>query len=299
MISSEVEAELDRLRLNGRGHPEPQKKKGKTMSNKRKNSGDIVEKIEIVALFSPFESCCLIAKVRSEQLRTFYKNHYYGKVVKTRSIFALAREKKLVPPLYRLETVHNTQKVAFYHCIAWGKYFLENGYKLLNDPEFLSYVDELKPEAAEVYASIDPLTLAEICCPEKQLFADFGQRKTSPSPKGKRKVTIELSTAEYETLCSKANAFNMSLPAYCKTQSLKGRVIHVEEQVFQDLQKHNELLTAIQNVLTQSLIEFYRCGQISKNYIASIDKLLRKMQTLQESFAQLHKKLLRLLRERS
>lgn len=185
-----------------------------------------MEELAVYCIISPFDKTVYINKTGAHRLRKAYTEHHCERVAKTAALFKKAKAEKNLPPIYLLESCQMPQRVAFRHCVAWTKYFLDHGYTQVTEDILTEYAQDLIPRTQALYDNIKDRPLEEVLTPIGGLFPNYNVRKGKSS--SKPLVSINVSHEEYNIIKSAAKAEGLTLSAYCKKRCMNGRVINLD-----------------------------------------------------------------------
>ena len=165
-----------------------------------------------LALISPDREV-YVASTALKTFRTVYKDHWCGKHLRSAQLFYGKR-----PRLFLLETVEIPTEKAAARRILWSRRFYEAGYTVIDWTDVQPYVDHPHPHDASNYASIQALSLDDLCAPMRDLSCDF---VFAPCP---HTIKLEVSSEEWADLQRDAADKNLSLSASLRERFYSGSI---------------------------------------------------------------------------
>lgn len=232
--------------------------------------GERAEKMQDVTIYcivSPFAKKFHIGKSGPHRLRKVYAEHYSGRVEKTKILFQRAKDSGCLPPMYVLESGYMSSRMAFRACVAWAKYFIDQGYEQVTEDILTEYAGDLVEAVQKVYAGIKDKSLSEVLQPAGGLFPDYNTRKKNVN--GRMQVCFPLDPEDYDRLKKAAEAEGLSLSAYCRQMALHGKIIQLDASAwFHFLEEYRET----KQLLRQILFTIYQTGKYLPVDLAIIQK---------------------------
>ena len=230
--------------------------------------GERAEKMQDFAIYcivSPFAKEFHISKTGPHRLRKVYAEHYGGRVEKTKILFQRAKDYGCRPPMYVLESGHMSPRMAFRVCVAWTKYFLDQGYCQVTEDILTEYAGDLIESTQKVYDGIKDKPLSEVLQPVGGLFPDYDTRKKNVY--GRMQVCFPLDPEDYDRLKKAADAEGLSMSAYCRQMALHGKIIRLDTSAwFHFLEEYGPT----KQLLRQILFTIYKTGQYTPADLAQI-----------------------------
>ena len=186
--------------------------------------------------------------------------------------------------MYVLEKIITTEQIAYKHCLAWAKFFVEHGFSNVNYMLPQQYIDYLAEDTLKLYEKIKDLFLFEVCASDHRLFENYGKiRKKRDPEKQSTNISFVISPEEYRRIKSQANEIHMTPSAYAKEMTLNGEIIHEDYHFFWD---REEDLRHIE----QRLKGILKCIYDTGNYLPQD---LTNIQQMIDSVAEIHSETIR------
>jgi len=222
----------------------------------------------LFALIDHLGGRCFVWKTASSNLKAVFEVHYFLRNARTRTMFESGKEAGFTPEMYVLGSIFDTEAVAFKHCLAWIKYFTEQGYDSQNNEIHKNYAENLDAESQLVYDSIKNCMLSDVCNAESRLFDDYGtKRKKKDKEKESSKITIELTPEQYLSVAEKADKLALNPASYVKRLVIDGEIRVEEYGFFLDYKKS---LSQIERYMKEILKIIYDTGNYDS---ADLDRL--------------------------
>ena len=213
-------------------------------------------KLAIFVILFPLDNAFFVWKTPENNLKKTYQHHYYGENKKTKQLFLKAKSANTLPPIYCLEILNTTHEEAFLHCIAWTKYFLNQGLFSLSGKHIEKYINNLTTETQQIYDAIKSKKLEQICALGEDLFPNYGKERKRNNALEKNIITFRVKESEYQQIKNAADKSSLSISQYCKKAILKGQIVHIDQEIF--------------SLLSQSLNEFTNRNQLLRNILSAI-----------------------------
>lgn len=257
------------------------------MARKRKENNTRSHKI--YALLSSSSNEFFVGKTYAADPNVAYKNHASLKNQQTKKLFSEARKTQNFPKMYLLEAVNVTQETAYGYCVAWTKYFVEQGLTPLTNEKVLTYIEELTEENETIYNCIKAVPMESVLSEEHLLIGSWTMKmkREKPSERTEKKdhrVTLNLTLDNLELLSHKAKEAKMSLSKYCLTMALNGYVATIN--VWEYLDALRDFTDVLQKILLAIL-------QHGKYYPADLDNILKLLEMVNDN----EKKVVKALRQ--
>lgn len=214
-------------------------------------------RISIYVILFPNTRSFFIGKTLDGKLEQIYKQHYYGEIKKTKEAFLRAKESGKNPPMYCVETVETYQEEAFYHCVAWVKYFLDKGYISLCGENLDQYAKELREESRVIYNHIKEITIEEICPDGEDLFPSYGRKRKKKTDADHSFIGFRVSPEEGLRIKNAASDAGLTTSEYCKRMVLNGRAIIIDQSVFRSFTSCVDEFVERDSLLKQILAAIY------------------------------------------
>lgn len=234
---------------------------------------------KIYALISSASNEFFVGKTYATDPNVAYKNHASLKNQQTKKLFSDAKKTQNFPKMYLLEEVNVTQETAYGYCVAWTKYFVEQGLTPLANDKVLTYIEELTEENETIYNCIKDVPIGSVLSDEHLLRETWKakEKKEKPSERTGNKdqrVTLNLTMDNLELLSNKAKEAKMSLSKYCLTMALNGYVATIN--VWEYLDALRDFTDVLQKILLAIL-------QHGKYYPADLDNILKLLEMVIEN----------------
>ena len=218
--------------------------------------------------------------------RTAFQNHRRGKNLYTKQFFA-GTDPGNLPGMYRLEEYKCTRVDAYKRLLAWVSLLTSEGYECLAGDQFLDDAKTLSGKSKNYFSELQERFLdgcAELFAPEKNLFADYGKKKSRPqSDDGDKILTVRLSQKEYDALAALAAEKHETMNRYCRSRLINRNIIHVD---FHFLLDYLMELDEIKSLMKQLIYTIY---QTQKYYPADLENVQRMADTIGEHSAEIRK----------
>jgi len=227
----------------------------------------------IYVILSPLnDKKFIVNKTGAKRLYKTYSEHFNLRVTKTKEMFREAREKSLLPPIYKLEEIHTSEQEVFRHCVAWTKYFIEHGYTQIADDSLGTYANDISNKTKKYYDNIKYEPIDEILLPSEGEYPDYGRLKSHGTNSN---VMVYFSSEEYLQIKNTAEENGISMAAYCKSMSLNGRIVNADLSFIGD---YINMFTEYKTMMRHMLFTINKTGKYYpadlKNIQDGIDKLI-------------------------
>lgn len=260
-------------------------------NNRKKELYEDKKTLTIFILIDQFGKRFFVWKTQNSNLKTVYEMHYFLKISTTKEMFEQTKRNNTPPEMYVLETIEDTEAIAFKHCLAWTKYFIIHGFRSLNANKMQEYTEEFDNATDEIFQKIRYIELYDILNKEHQVFADYGKlraKKNTDEPRSKRKFTIELTKDEYETLLERADAMSMKPTKFLKEMAIYGMVYKEDYQFFME---YKDKLSEIERRMKGILFNVF---ETQKYYPADMNNL----KILCDQVGEIHRDAMRIFNKR-
>lgn len=241
---------------------------------------EAVKELAIFAILFSDGKSVFIGKGNRNRLKSIYKDHYILRNAKTKELFEKEKESGTLPGMYLLQSVDTSPRLAFRYCIAWTKYFLDNGYTLLPKLSILQeYAEDMIDDTKRIYEDIKSVNIKELLVDDKNLFPNYGVgRKVKAGDVG-TKITISVTGTEYVKIYSDAKQNGLSLSNYCKRMVLNGQIIKAD---FGFITAYLGELNQDKQLLRQILHTIYVQGDYYPADLENIQRLIEHITELQK-----------------
>ena len=261
---------------------------------KKENKAEPMKDFVVYVIISPLDDKKFIVnKTGTNRLHKTYIEHYNFRVTKTKEMFAAARDKSLLPPIYRLEEIHTTEKEVFRHCVAWTKYFIDHGYEQIVDDYLGAYANEIVPETERYYEQIKSKSIEEVLNPSGGEFPNYGnlykQRDSYTN------LTIVLTKEEYLEIKKTAEEQEMTLSTYCKNMIMKGKILYAD---LSHISKLVDTFKDYKTMMRQMLFTINKTGKYYPADLKNIQNGVNKLIEIQNDVSEWSINFIRSLREK-
>jgi len=198
-------------------------------------------------------------KTTNPNLKSVFEKHYFLSNAATREMFQRGKEQNSTPAMYVLEAVDKPEAEAFSACVAWTRYFQDQGYENKNYkiPKRLS--ENLNGNTQNLYSEIQKRPFSDVCCKQNRICETYGTlRKPKNRAQKKTKITISLEPNEYQALSEKAKKLAMTPAGYVKQMSLNGEIIYEDFDFFLE---YTGKMTYIERRLQGIMRTIYEMGK--------------------------------------
>lgn len=214
-------------------------------------------------------------------VRITYQSHWGGKNNYTKRYFELGKKQNIAPGMYQLETVNCTRVQAYQRCLAWAKLFCENGYEIAASLKFQDDFENLFEETEAIYQEIQDAKFDLLLAKEKNLFAEYGQRKMRPETSKQNNewghvIAIRVSDEEYNGLVRIAALKKITLHKYCREKLIKQNMIYVD---YHFLAEPLRVLAEWKELFRQQMYTIYKTKTY---YPADIENMQRMVDQIGE-----------------
>jgi len=242
-----------------------------------------------VIVFSDNETF-FVGKCKDGTQREAYKTHYILRNAKTKEIIEQEKKTNSLPKLFVVDSLETSISSIKKHCVAWAKYFLDHGFKLLQTQQILmSYTESMQGETLKVYEKIKQIPLEEIYSPEKNLFPHYGLGHKINKNKAKTKrplITLRLTEKDYLKIAESAKENSLTVTAYCRNMALNGMILHAD---FDFMRDYKDELRQTNNMLILIRHDIYRKGNYDPADMKNLQRLINQvMQLHAEAIAQIN-----------
>ena len=232
---------------------------------KKKMYTEIVHLNLYIILFS--DNNFYVGKTKHKNLKTVFRQHYHSNYDITEPYMEADKNKNYLPEIYYLESVDETEAMAYSRMLAWTALLKNNGYNCINGESFNSDAEDLEEHTIMFYNEIKDVDLEALLSKENSLYPDYKSKKQTTK---KSKISINLDPEDYEFVEQKAAEVGLSKSAYCKQMALKGNIIHYQSFVSGEyLKEMRDAVSAIQ----QTVVTIYRLGQYFPKDLEKIENL--------------------------
>lgn len=252
----------------------------------RKRKQNEAQPHKIYVLISAISNEFYVGKTTAAKPNVAYKFHAAEKHTQTKQLFAESRKNQNFPKMYLLEEVNVTPTTAFGYCVAWTKYFSEQGLAPLANQTVLDYTEDLTEENETVFNCIKAVPIESVLSDEHLLIADYKaqeKKKKTVSENGKQDqvVTLHLTPENYELISHKAKEAKMSMSRYCQMMTLDGDIVVV------DVSENLKELRYFRIVLKKILGAILQHGKYYPADLSNIQKLVDKVNQEQEKLGKI------------
>ena len=157
-----------------------------------------------------------------------YKQHVGGKRKETKAMFEQAEKDGKYPKMYVLETVNATQKIAFRHCLAWTRYFLDHGMNSVSYDTTVRQAMDLLEETQVIYDGIKQDDIDLVLSDDRAVVRNYTRKEKATERTPKREIKVTVTPEQYEEILKKSQKERLSMSRYCKHMILNGRIIIFE-----------------------------------------------------------------------
>lgn len=257
---------------------------------------ETIKEIDVFVLISQISNEFFVGKTRTENAYNVYKDHARFRSKQTKELFQRSEKENKFPRLYLLETIVTTEEIAFQHCVAWTKYFMEHHHIALTSNRILSYTSDMLPETKIVFNEIKKLPIETVLCDEKLIVKKYRKQDRAVAKKAKDTIKIYLTHEEYERIRTKAEQKNLSLSRYCKNIALEGHIVTLDSP---PLSEYLAEVRGAKIILRQILYAYYQNGKYYPADLENIQKMIDKIcdgeERLQEEFRENTRQIMKLL----
>lgn len=233
-----------------------------------------IKEFEIFVIVSQISDEIFVWKTKKEQSYIIYKNHVRQQNKQTKDLFMRSEKEKKFPQMYLLETIIATEETAFRYCVAWTKYFIQQGRKPLSKKIILAYTDDLLPETEEIFDKIKDLPIEQVLCEKQSIVSDYQKKDKTAPKKAKEEIKIYLTQREYKKIKKKADEQGLSLSRYCKNIALDGHIINME---CPSMSEHTAEVRGAKIILRHILNAFYQNGKYYPADLENIQKMVDRI----------------------
>ena len=252
----------------------------------RKRKQNEAQPHKIYVLLSTISNEFFVGKTTAAKPNVAYKFHAAGKHTQTKKLFAESRKNQIFPKMYLLEEVNVTPKTAFGYCVAWTKYFIEQGLTPLANQTVLDYTEDLIEANETVFNCIKAVPIESVLSDEHLLIETYhvqGKKATSGNEDTlmKQKILLHLSPENYELISYKAKEAKMSMSKYCQLMALDGDVVVIDmSESFNEIRDFKIVLRKILGAILQH-------GKYYPADLSNIQKLVDKVNEEQEKMGKI------------
>ena len=250
---------------------------------------------DIFVIKSQISDEVMVWKTESGNCYNAYKNHVHGKNEQSKDLFERSEKAGVFPKMYRIATCEGTFRVGFRYCVAWTKYFLEQGFTSVSYKSLTRYANDLMEDTQEIYDQIKDRPIDEVLTTANCIVETYNRRGRKPTEK-KDAITIYLRPGEYEKIEKQANQLRLPLSKYCRNMALYGQVVKVEPT---NLWEHTQKVDAARNLLKMLLYAYYQNGKYYpadlENIQKAVDEIRQAESEVTEAFCKHTKQMRKLL----
>lgn len=238
-----------------------------------------IREIDIYLIKSEISNEIFVWKIQHGGCYQAYKDHARGKSSSTMSLFKQAAEQNNYPVMYVLETLHTTQELAYRHCIAWTRYFMDHGCESLSKKSVNRRAYDMNGETLTFYESIKELPLEEVLSEEKMIVSAFRSKTSSPRKNSKRRFMVYCSKKDFEKIERRAQKQRMTLSRYCKNMALDGRIVTLDTP---PIWEYDRAVLESTELLKMILLAIYQNGQYYPADLENIQRMIDRVTDSQE-----------------
>lgn len=251
---------------------------------------------DIYVIVSQISNEFFVGKTKAGNAYNAYKDHARFKNKQTKKLFMQSEKEKKFPQMYILESLEITEQMAFRHCIAWTKYFMDQGLTPLSTAMIVGYTDDMLEDTKDFYESIAPLRLNEVLSEEKLRVKNYQKKDKSAPKRSKEEIKLYVSTKQYEKIEERAKSQNLTLSAFCKNAALESQFITIEAP---DYSEYIAEVRGAKVILRQILYAIHTNGKYypadMENIQKAVDKICEQEEAFREAFRENTKVLMKLL----
>lgn len=256
---------------------------------KKENRAQPMSNYIIYVIVSPLsDKRFFVNRTGVKRLYKTYSEHYNLRVTKTREFFAEAKKSNLLPPIFKLETIHTTERDCFRRCVAWTKFFISHGYEQITQDNLGNYAEDILPETEIYFNQIKDEQIDDVLFPIGGEFPNYGaQIKNSNT---NTTISLRVDPDDYARIKSAAADSGMSMGSYCKQMSLNGKVINADLHF---IESYVEMFDESKMLLRQILYSIHTTG---KYYPADLKNIQLCIDALTEIQKQVNEDCINLIR---
>lgn len=242
---------------------------------------ETLREIEVYVILSQISNEFFVWKTKGGGSYAAYINHARGMNKQTKKLFEQSGTEKKFPQMYVLEALETTEELAFRHCVAWTKYFMDHDLSPLSTAKVTGYTEDLLPETQEIYDEISQMSLEQALSEDKLRVKDYQKKDKSAPKKAKTEIKIYVTPEEYEEFERRAEKQNMSLSGYVKNAAMSAQIVTVNAPVYAE---HIAEIRGAKVVLRQILYGILKSGKYYPADLENIQKQVDRICEQQEAF---------------
>lgn len=201
----------------------------------KKEFYETVKQFDFYALVDEDSKKCYVWKTTNPNLKKVYEVHVQMRIVQTKEMFASGRARGKLPGIYILETDECSGEIAYKHCLAWIRYFIEHGFAIQNWETVQNQAQCMDEDTEDIYEAIRDRLLSDVMAKEHRLFANYGTiRHKRTGQNGKRQICITLTPEEYEKVLTNAEQKGLKRSEYLKEMALHGTAYVEKYDMFKE-----------------------------------------------------------------
>lgn len=255
---------------------------------------------DIYVIVSKISNEFFVGKTKAGNAYNAYKDHVRLRNKQTKKLFMQSEEQENFPQMFILETLESTEQMAYRHCIAWTKYFMDRGLTPLSTATMAGYAEDMLEDTKEIYERISGLSMEEVLCEENLRVKNYQKKDKAEAEKPKEQIVIYTTTEQYEKIAERAKKQNLNLSAFCKNAALEAQFITVEAP---DYSEYIAEVRGAKVILRQILYAIYTNGKYypadMENIQKAVDKICEQEEAFRDAWRQNTKVLMKLLPKQS
>ena len=226
----------------------------------------------IYAICFSFGKQIYVGKTLKHAVKSHYKDHYILRYSLTKDLFETAKSTCVIPKMYLLENLETTEVMAYRHCVAWIKYFMEHGFECIAYEGTKAAAENLLEESKDIYEKIRSIPEHEVLQEDKVLVSNIREyRKKTASETDSEYCFIgfRATKQDAEKIQVAANKLQRSVSEYCRAAAVDGCIVNVD---YNFLWKYMEELVRVNRLLEQMIYTIYETQSYQPQDIANIQK---------------------------
>lgn len=245
-----------------------------------------LKEIDVYVIVSRISNEFYVWKIKHPNTYQAYKDHVNGNFGRTKDLFERSLQEKQMPRMYLLDTLATTEQKAYRHCLAWTRYFMEQGLTPLSTEYFLQNVSDLLPETEQLYDSIRDKPLDLVLSEENTLVSDYHPRPKTQNKVPKDSITLHVSPEEYDRIYRRSRKKKLSMSRYCREMALAGEIHYLETP---SPWEHIREIREAKMILRQVLYAIWRTRNYYPADMENIEKMTAIICEEERKFAQAYR----------
>ena len=227
----------------------------------------------IYAIYFSFGKQVYVGKTLKHAVKSHYKDHYILRNSLTKHLFMEAESNSVIPNMYLLEELNTTEAQAYRHCVAWVRYFQDQGYECVAHPGTRDYANHLWQDTKEIYENIRMLSPEDVLHEDRVLVSsirEYRRTKTEKNDDEYAFIGFRVTQDDAEKIRLAAEKKQQSVSEYCRAAAVDGCIVNVD---YNFLWRYMGELAHANRLLDRLICTIHETGTYHPQDLANIQKV--------------------------